>query len=129
MKSTATGSRPREGGGVTIEEGARTGERAARAELQEPSSRGGGVRGSQMWLRPSAIADGFAMAVMRVSSAGNGAALERDRSPAVAVRERGGQSQHETTHGGDDLDADLEQLESQGGDLGPRPGGAAGGEA
>ena len=47
-----------------------------------------------------------ATAVMRVSSAGNGAALERDGSPAVAVGERGGQSQHETTHGGDDLDAD-----------------------
>src|SRR5438552_13897269 len=52
MKSTATGSRPREGGGVTIEEGARTGERAARADLQ----RGADPSGS-MVLRQDADAD------------------------------------------------------------------------
>src|SRR5438093_9567231 len=69
------------------------------------------------------------MLVERPSSAGNGAAPERQCSPALAVRERGGQPQHQATRRGDDLHTDLEQLESQRHDLGPCPGGAARGES
>ena len=40
-------------------------------------------------------------------------ALQGDAPPAVAERERGGQSQHQATHRGDDLDADLQEFEAQ----------------
>ena len=68
------------------------------------------------------------MRVTRPISARAGGAVERDRSPAVAVRECGRQSQHEPAHRGEHLDADLEQFKPQGRDLRPRPGGAVGGE-
>ena len=68
------------------------------------------------------------MPVVRPSSAEHGATRQPDRSPAVTIRERSRQSQDEPSYRGDDLYADLQEVESQRRDLRPCPGGAAGGK-
>src|SRR5438445_12780854 len=65
---------------------------------------------------------------VRGSLAGSRAAVEGNPAPAVAVREGGRQAQNEAAHRGEDLDADLQQIESQRGDLRAGPRGAARGE-
>src|SRR3989454_10043848 len=54
-------------------------------------------------------------------SAGLRSTAEGDARPAIAERERLRQAQDESSHQGDDLDADLEEFEPQGGDLSARP--------
>jgi len=61
-------------------------------------------------------------------SAGLRSTAEGDARPAIAERERLRQAQDESSHRGDDLDADLEEFEPQGGDLSARPVGTSSSE-